>query len=550
MPFINKVTLPTGNTYNYEGTLYTVGSTQTSATSTWLGNASAIEALKSGTTIAYYLAQDSTSTAVTLTLTLADGTNTGAKNVFFKGTTRLSNQFSSGSLILMTYDGTAWHTLNYTDTNTDTKVTSVANHYLPSADASAKITVTASGGSDADWGTTQLLTGFEVQRDAAGHVTGVTPTSKKLPVPSTTDTQYTFADGTTLGTFKVTPSTAGATTQTVSVGDVSTTVTQDENKLITSGAVWTAIDNLPEPMIFKGTVGTGGTVTWSNLPSAASSNQGHTYKVITKHTTAPICEVGDVITSNGSEWVVIPSGDETFTDTWRNIKVDGTEKLGSAITTGAIDFISGTNVTLSFNSSGNKLTITADDTVRAINVNGTQLLGTAKSTGAVNFKNGSNVTITGSGNDITISSTDSDSYVNAASFADDSTNNNVKMTLTRTGTTTGSVTANIPKVSSSTSGVAPKGEAVSAQDVNTKFLRSDGTWSAPTQTTYNDAKAVTGVTASIVTSSSKSVVTAGNTYSVSNECLIIGAATSENVNIVGSITSATTTKDDFLQPNA
>ena len=63
-------------------------------------------------------------------------------------------------------------------------------------------------------------------------------------------------------------------------------------------------------MQFKGSVGSGGTIEWSALPSAAASNEGYTYKVITKHTSAPICEVGDTIISNGSSWVVIPSGDE------------------------------------------------------------------------------------------------------------------------------------------------------------------------------------------------------------------------------------------------
>jgi hypothetical protein len=61
------------------------------------------------------------------------------------------------------------------------------------------------------------------------------------------------------------------------------------------------------------------------------------------------------------------------------------------------------------------------------------------------------------------SNPNTDRYVNSASFAHDSTNNNVKMTLTRAGSDTSTVTANIPKVSSSTAGVAPKGAAVSSQ---------------------------------------------------------------------------------------
>ena len=71
-----------------------------------------------------------------------------------------------------------------------------------------------------------------------------------------------------------------------------------------------SINALPEPMVFKGSVGSGGTVEWSALPAASSSNEGFTYKVITAHATAPICEVGDTIISDGSTWTVIPSGDE------------------------------------------------------------------------------------------------------------------------------------------------------------------------------------------------------------------------------------------------
>lgn len=94
------------------------------------------------------------------------------------------------------------------------------------------------------------------------------------------------------------------------VKSYTTSVTQNSTDLVTSGAVWSAIDNLPEPMVFKGSVGTGGTVEWANLPSPATSNVGFTYKVITKHTSAPICDVGDTIISDGTNWVVIPSGDE------------------------------------------------------------------------------------------------------------------------------------------------------------------------------------------------------------------------------------------------
>ena len=78
----------------------------------------------------------------------------------------------------------------------------------------------------------------------------------------------------------------------------------------TKNYVDSAISGLPTPMQFKGTIGTSGTVEWSALPTAAAANEGYTYKVITAHDTAPICKVGDTIVSNGSAWIIIPSGDE------------------------------------------------------------------------------------------------------------------------------------------------------------------------------------------------------------------------------------------------
>lgn len=63
-------------------------------------------------------------------------------------------------------------------------------------------------------------------------------------------------------------------------------------------------------MIFKGTLGTGGTIT--ALPTASTSTVGDTYKVITAGTYASIAaKVGDVfVCSSAPAWVLIPSGDE------------------------------------------------------------------------------------------------------------------------------------------------------------------------------------------------------------------------------------------------
>lgn len=118
---------------------------------------------------------------------------------------------------------------------------------------------------------------------------------------------------------------------------IDSTVSSDTSKLISSGAVKTYVDNsiaaLPEPMIFKGTVGTGGTIT--SLPAAAASNEGFTYKVISNLSTPVIAKIGDTVISNGSVWTVIPSGDEPG-GTVTNIAT-GTGLTGGPITsTGTI----------------------------------------------------------------------------------------------------------------------------------------------------------------------------------------------------------------------
>ena len=127
------------------------------------------------------------------------------------------------------------------------------------------------------------------------------------------------------------------------------------------------IDNLPEPMVFKGTLGVGGTI--QTLPTASASNEGWTYKVITAGTYAgTTAKVGDVFTSDGSSWVLIPSGDED-SDTWRAIKVNGVEKLGNGISSGAVDFEDTANVKFGFDANGNKISATLSGIYTSSEVN-------------------------------------------------------------------------------------------------------------------------------------------------------------------------------------
>lgn len=146
---------------------------------------------------------------------------------------------------------------------------------------------------------------------------------------------------------------------------------------VTTGkAVAAALATLPEPMVFKGSLGTGGTIT--TLPSASSSNKGYVYKVITAGTYASqSVKVGDTFISDGSAWVLIPSGDEP-SGTVTNVAVangGGLTVSGSPITSsGTITVGHSNSVTAKTSSSVKKFTYDAHG-----HVTGSSELSTAES---------------------------------------------------------------------------------------------------------------------------------------------------------------------------
>lgn len=82
--------------------IYPVKGTQTASTSAWTGSIDVSE-LYDGLTIAYYLPYASTSTSVTLNLTLADGTTTGAINCYETSSNRITAHYGVGSTVILTY---------------------------------------------------------------------------------------------------------------------------------------------------------------------------------------------------------------------------------------------------------------------------------------------------------------------------------------------------------------------------------------------------------------------------------------------------------------
>ena len=85
-----------------------------------------------------------------------------------------------------------------------------------------------------------------------------------------------------------------------------------------------AINNLPSPMVFKGTLGTNGTIT--SLPNASTANTGFTYKVITAGTYASkAADVGDIFISDGTSWDLVPSGDDISSVIVTKVQTSGTK---------------------------------------------------------------------------------------------------------------------------------------------------------------------------------------------------------------------------------
>ena len=121
----------------------------------------------------------------------------------------------------------------FTDTNT--KVTSVGNHYAPSADTSAELSASATGATAA-W-SIDVVKGVQLQRDAKGHVTGVTVTSGKIPANPNTDAKVkqTATDSTDANYELLFSATADNTTRTEGARKSSYLHYNPKTKILTGG---------------------------------------------------------------------------------------------------------------------------------------------------------------------------------------------------------------------------------------------------------------------------------------------------------------------------
>lgn len=101
------------NVTNITSSSFYVKGTQTSSTNAWTGVLSEVSELYEGLTIDYWLPQTSASN-VTLNLTLADGSTTGAINCYYDGTTRLSTQIPANNICRLVYQTVTISSTSYT----------------------------------------------------------------------------------------------------------------------------------------------------------------------------------------------------------------------------------------------------------------------------------------------------------------------------------------------------------------------------------------------------------------------------------------------------
>ena len=410
------------------------------------------------------------------------------------------------TISLKNKNGVELSTVTVPDNNT--------TYTFATGDANGQIKVTPSGGSAQNVDVKGLGT-------AAYKNVAVSGDAAATEVVMGNDTRLTDSRTPTAHTHTKSEITDFPTLGTAAAKNYTTSVSSGSNDLVTAGAVWAAIDNLPEPMVFRGSLGTGGTIT--ALPVDGSAKVGDTYKVITAGTYAgATAKVGDTFvcftkTSSANTWELIPSGDEP-NGTVTSIKIAATSPIvvdnDVAITTSGTRTLShansgvtaGTYRSVTVNATGHITAGTNPTTLGGYGItdakiaNGVITLGANTITPLISHQtvtdNNPSLTWSTKSKVATIGSTEinvtmpanpnTDRYVNSAVFADDTTanvNGPIKMTLTRAGSDSAAVIANIPKVSSSSAGVAPKGAAVSSQSQTTKFLREDGVWAAPSYTT-------------------------------------------------------------------
>ena len=384
---------------------------------------------------------------------------------------------------------------------------------------------------------------YKIATDKFGHVTSTAAVTKTditaLGIPATdTNTTYTFATNKFTVTpsngaaqdISVTPSIANNVTKTAAATtagyipkfnnttgviengySVQTTLASSSTAIPTAAAVVAAIDNkitAADAMIYKGTLGTDGTVT--KVP-ANGYKVGWTYKVITAGTYAGIkCEVGDMLIAINNGPI---SGTTVVNADWTVVQanIDGAVTGPASATAGHIAVFDGAtgkvikDGTYTIATSVPSNAVFTDTKVTSVDnhykpANGTTLIGTAGSPVTAGGKVITGITADSSGHitDIitgtipaapTLSGLGGVGTINASGTA--------PLTLSASkSSTTVTISGSVAEMTAATSNTAGAAGIVPAPDAGKQaaFLRGDGTWAFPTNTntTYAFANGTDG----------------------------------------------------------
>lgn len=386
---------------------------------------------------------------------------------------------------------------------------------------------------------------YKIATDKFGHVTSTAAVTKTditaLGIPATdTNTTYTF-QGVSNG-FKVTPS--NGETQTVIVSpsiknnvtktdatttagyipkfnnttgviengySVQTTLASSSTAIPTAAAVVAAIDNkiaIADAMIYKGTLGTDGTVT--KVP-ANGYKVGWTYKVITAGTYAGIkCEVGDMLIAINNGPI---SGTTVVNADWTVVQanIDGAVTGPASATAGHIAVFDGAtgkvikDGTYTIATSVPSNAVFTDTKVTSVDnhykpANGTTLIGTAGSPVTAGGKVITGITADSSGhitNIITGTIPAAPTLSDLGGVGTINASGTAPLTLSASkSSTTVTISGSVAEMTAATSNTAGAAGIVPAPDAGKQaaFLRGDGTWAVPTNTntTYTFANGTTG----------------------------------------------------------
>ena len=294
---------------------------------------------------------DQTSIKVSGTLPIANGGTgqTSLANVSVGSATKASKINTSAKIgdtnkpVYVAADGTVTP-ISYTIsksvpsdavfTDTDTKVTSSANHYTPATASGSDVTASATGATAA-W-SIDVVKGVTLNTDGKGHVTGISVTSGKIPGNPNTDTKVKATAKTDNVNYKILATASASPTSgsaTEAVYDTDITLNPSTNTIAanvsgtattaagytSNGAIATALGNKVDKVSGKGLSTNDFTNAYkSNVDSNTSARHTHSNKSVLDSISANNlvydCGTGSTSTTdfdnalaafNAGKWVII-----------------------------------------------------------------------------------------------------------------------------------------------------------------------------------------------------------------------------------------------------